>query len=123
MSNQNISVTISGQAPNFQVTLSPAGPYTISQSDSSLTMRLDNASASSGFQIVGIGFDGRDHDQSTGPAESQLTATISSSDHPNDTMVIVDHDSESGQFEFIFLYKDSSGIIYGLDPEILNDIP
>ncbi len=27
----------------------------------------------------------------------------------------------TGQFEFILLYQDRSGVIYGLDPEILNE--
>lgn len=116
MADQNITVSITGSAPNYSVTLNPAGPYTISEAGSTLTMTLNAATASAGFQMVGIGFSG-----DSGPSESQLTAAVITTNSNNDTLQIADRDSSQGTFEFIMLYKDSQGTIYGLDPEILND--
>ncbi len=121
MSNQNVTVSISGQTPNYEVPLSPPGPYVISERDSTVTLTLDANTARSGFQITGIGFDGRHHEEDTGPAESQLTARITSTNQQNDTLVVTDSKSEGGHFEFILLYQDRSGVIYGLDPEMLNE--
>jgi hypothetical protein len=121
MSNQNITVSISGQAPGYQVTLSPSGPYNITQPGTTLTLMLDRNAVQDSFQIAGIGFDGRHHGQSTIPAESQLTASITTTNQQNDTLVVTDSVTQEGQFEFILLYRDKSGVIYGLDPEVLNE--
>ncbi len=123
MSQRSITVSISGQAPNYRVSLQPPGPYTITESNSTLNLSLDQATLRGGFQMAGIGFDGRYHDNDTTDAESQLTARVQSSQQPNDTLVVTDRNSQTGQFEFILLYRDRSGVIYGLDPEVLNDQP
>lgn len=117
MTDQTVTVSITGSAPNYTVTLDPTGPYTISEAGSTLAMTLNSATASAGFQMVGIGFSG-----DSGPSESQLTATVTTTHSANDTLRISDRDSVQDTFEFIMLYKDSQGTIYGLDPEVLNDL-
>ncbi|MFU8831514.1 MAG: hypothetical protein ACNA7J_05085 [Wenzhouxiangella sp.] len=121
MSTQQVTVTITGNAPGYQVTLNPAGPYSFSEPNSSLVLALDQATSSAGFRMVGIGFAGTYHGGSTAEAESQLCAHIESVNGNQDTLNVTDAVSENGQFEFVLLYQDSAGTIYGLDPDILND--
>lgn len=121
MSTQQVNVMISGSAPSYDVSLDPAGPFHISGSNSSLVLKLNPTTSSAGFRMAGIGFNGLFNGRSTGTAESQLTATIKTTSATDDTLEIIDTNTESGQFEFILLYQDSAGTIYGLDPEVLND--
>jgi len=121
MSVQKVNVTISGTAPSYQVNLSPAAPYCITEANSTLTLQLNPASSSAGFRMAGIGFNGLYHGKSTEMAESQLTASIKTTRATDDTLEVTDANTQDGQFEFILLYQDSAGTIYGLDPEILND--
>lgn len=121
MSTQQVTVTITGNAPGYQVTLDPTGPYTFSEPNSSLILTLDQQTCSAGFRMVGIGFEGKYHGGSSAEAESQLCAQVESVNGNNDTLKVSDAVSENGQFEFVMLYQDSASTIYGLDPDILND--
>ncbi len=118
--NKNIAVQVSIQRgqPPYEVTLNPPGPYRISQPDSTITMQLDRRSASSGFQMFGIGF--REPE-----AEEQLYAEVATTDNENDTLVITDVKTKNGTFEFVVLYQDSNRgtTVYGYDPDVENVDP
>lgn len=119
-SNTNIEVEVSirrGQPP-YQVTLNPPGPYRMSHPDSTITAKLDQQSARSGFQMFGIGF--REPE-----SEDQLTARVTTTDTVNDTLVITDAKTKNGTFEFALLYQDANrgDTVYGLDPEVINVDP
>jgi len=113
-----VDVSIHGSEPPYRVLLNPAGPYRITAAGSTVTMVLDPASTQAGFRLYGIGF--------RNPAsDSQLTAEVSSSRAPDDTLTVTDAYTEKGQFEFVMLYQDARGgsTVYGLDPEIDNEEP
>lgn len=118
MSDTPITVTINNNQPPYQVTLSPPGPYRVTERNSTLTMQLDELSVRNGFQLFGIGF--RDPE-----AEEQLYARVSTTDHENDTLVITDTKTKNGRFEFIVLYQDQNRgrTVYGYDPVVENDDP
>lgn len=116
--NIDVEVSIRRGQPPYQVTLNPAGPYQISHPDSTITAKLDQQSASSGFQMFGIGF--REPE-----SEAQLSALVTTTDNQNDTLVITDVKTENGTFEFALLYQDANrgSTVYGLDPEVHNVDP
>lgn len=120
MTTQQVIVTIAGTAPNYDVKLNPPGPYRFSQLNSTLAMTLDAASISAGFRMAGIGFEGIYHGRSTAAAEAQICAQIKSIQADCDTLEVQDAVSADGRYEFVMLYEDRAGTLYGLDPDILN---
>lgn len=120
MSNLDIKVTIGGKAPNYNVELTPPDPYRVEAPGSTLTLTLSKETQQAGFRMVGIGFDGRFHNQCTEPSQGQLCANIAG--NGDNTLIVTDHCNQKGQFEFLILYTDGSGVIYGHHPEVLNDI-
>ncbi|MEE4329778.1 MAG: hypothetical protein V2J10_02855 [Wenzhouxiangella sp.] len=113
-----VDVSIHGSEPPYRVLLNPAGPYRITAAGSTVTMTLDSTSAAAGFRLYGIGF-------RNAISDSQLTAEVSTTRSPDDTLTVTDAYTEKGQFEFVMLYQDAIGgsTVYGLDPEIDNEEP
>lgn len=116
MSNTRVKVTISNSQPPYEVTLTPPGPYRITERNSTITMKLDQTSAQAGFRMFGIGY--------LEPAtQEQLSAEVSSDRNPDDTLTVTDAKTENGRFEFVMLYQDQNGgsMVYGYDPVVDNE--
>lgn len=116
MSNIRVNVNIANSEPPYEVTLTPPGPYRITERNATVTMILDQKSAQAGFRMFGIGY--------LEPAtQEQLSAVVSTDRNPDDTLTVNDAKTKNGRFEFVMLYQDQNGgtTVYGFDPEIDND--
>lgn len=116
MSNTQVKVTIANSEPPYEVTLTPPGPYPITERNSTVTMQLDQKSAQAGFRMFGIGYLEPD-------TQEQLSAVVSTDRNPDDTLTVTDAKTKNGRFEFVMLYQDQNGgaMVYGLDPVIENE--
>lgn len=116
MSNIRVNVNIANSEPPYEVTLTPPGPYRITERRSTVTMKLDQKSAQAGFRMFGIGY--------PEPAtQEQLSAVVNTDRNPDDTLTVTDAKTKNGRFEFVMLYQDQNGgaMVYGLDPVIENE--
>lgn len=116
MSNTRVNVKIANSEPPYEVTLTPPGPYRITERNSTVTMQLDQTSAQAGFRMFGIGYLEPD-------TQDQLSAVVSTDRNPDDTLTVNDAKTKNGRFEFVMLYQDRNGgtTVYGFDPTIEND--
>lgn len=116
MGNTRVKVSIANSEPPYEVTLTPPGPYRITERNSTITMKLDQTSAQAGFRMFGIGYPEPD-------TQEQLSAVVSTGNNPDDTLTVSDAKTKNGTFEFVMLYQDQNGgtMVYGYDPEVKNE--